>query len=1017
MRQFLAFLAVLMFSGISASAQDHTLKGHVTDPDGNSIPGITVQVKGTNTATVTDANGEFELTVHPNTILFFTGIGFAEQSIKVGNRASINISLASSTKTLNEIVVTALGIRRDKRTLTYATQEVTGAALVNAKQDNLINALAGKVAGVQITNSSGMPGSSSQIVIRGNSTLFGDNTALIVVDGVPIDNSEAGNPDGPLGAGGTTNRASDIDPNIIASITVLKGAAATALYGSAGSKGVVLITTKGGAGHSGSGKPTVSFSSSYSFENAILPKFQDEYAQGLNGQYVNGNDGVDFSSYSWGPLIDTLKVNGVPVQKRNNVKDFFKTGHTTDNNISVSGFTEKSSYLLSYSYLNTDGTMPTTSYDRHAFFAKYSSKVLNNLTVTTQFNYIHSDNHRLLEGNSLASPLWTVYAAPISWDPLPATRPDGSQQLYRKSRNNPYWLVANTGLEDKTDRILPVLSLVYTPLKWLTVTERLGADMYLNTTDYHANTGIISGDGLGRLYTRENSFQQFNNDFIIEGRKDISENLTADVIVGNNILLNTNTSNYVSGVDLSIPGFYNISNASTVTSSYYLGRYRKVGFYAQANLEYKKMLTLAFTGREDGTSVLSVNKQFYPYGSASAGFIFTEPLGMSSSKIMNFGKIRVSYASVGDDDIAPYSLTNVYYQASGFPISTANGTQNGFALTNTNAYPLKNESVNEFEIGLETKFLQNRISLDISYYNKISSNLLSPNTPLAPATGFTAASINAGSLRNRGIEVVLGINPIKTKNFNWDINVNFTKNKNEVLKLAPGIPYLQFAGFVNPGIFAYANQPYGVIYGTHFLRDSTGRLLLGDDGYPQIADGLGPIGNVTPKWIAGMSNTFTYKSFIFSFVLDMKNGGDILNLDNHYLFVYGTPKVTEDRGSTKIFPGIIQSTGKQNTMPVVLSQSYYTSLLANVDESSVEDGSYLKLRQATIGYNFGTSLLKGKAIKGLTLTATATNFILQKKYTGSDPEVSLNGSGNGQGFANFMAPSNSNIIIGLKAIF
>ena len=264
---------------------------------------------------------------------------------------------------------------------------------------------------------------------------------------------------------------------------------------------------------------------------------------------------------------------------------------------------------------------------------------------------------------------------------------------------------------------------------------------------------------------------------------------------------------------------------------------------------------------------------------------------------------------------------------------------------------------------------------------------------------------------------MLGINPIKTKNFNWDINVNFTKNKNEVLKLAPGIPYLQFAGFVNPGIFAFANQPYGVIYGTHFLRDSLGRLLLGDDGYPQIANGLGPIGNVTPKWIAGMSNTFTYKSFIFSFVLDMKNGGDILNLDNHYLFVYGTPKVTENRGSTTIFPGIIQSTGKPNTMPVVLSQNYYTNLLANVDESSVEDGSYLKLRQATIGYNFGTSLFKGRAIKGLTLTVTATNFILQKNYTGSDPEVSLNGSGNGQGFANFMAPSNSNIIIGLKAIF
>ena len=284
MRKFLAFFAMLMFIGILASAQEHTVKGHVTGPDGNPLLGITVQIKGSQSATATDTKGDFELTVPGDATLVFTGVGFAEQSLKVGNRTSINISLASSEQRLNEVVVTALGIKRDKRTLTYATQEVTGAALVNAKQDNLINALAGKVAGVQITNSSGMPGSSSQIVIRGNSTLFGDNTALIVVDGVPIDNSEAGNPDGPLSSGGTANRASDIDPNIIASITVLKGAAATALYGSAGSKGVVLITTKGGAGRTGSGKPSISFSTSYSFENAILPKFQDEYAQGLNGK-------------------------------------------------------------------------------------------------------------------------------------------------------------------------------------------------------------------------------------------------------------------------------------------------------------------------------------------------------------------------------------------------------------------------------------------------------------------------------------------------------------------------------------------------------------------------------------------------------------------------------------------------------------------------------------------------------------------------------------------------------------
>lgn len=1014
-KTFTLFLLMLLCTGL-AFAQNKIITGTVRDATGDQIPGVAIRLKGTNEGVSTNAEGFYKISVTPNAILTISAVGYEKQEVAVGNGSTLNITLKSSNTALTEVVVTALGVKREKRTLTYATQQVSGAALVDAKQDNLINALAGKVAGVQITNSSGMPGSSAQVLIRGNSSLFGDNTALLVIDGVPVDNTEAGNPGGPLGNGGTTNRGGDIDPNIIESINVLKGAAATALYGSAGSRGVILITTKNGASRNGTGKPTVTFSSSYSFENPILPKFQDEYAQGLNGQYVNGNVEGNYSSYSWGPRIDTLRVNGQPVQKRNNVKDFFKTGHTTDNNFSISGNGEKSSYLVSYSYLRTDGTEPTTNYIRNSFFTKYSTKLADNLTLTTQFNFISADNHRLLEGNGLSNPLWTIYAAPISWDPLPTTNPDGTQQLYRRSRNNPYWLVDNTGLQDNTNRIIPAVNLTYNPLKWLTITERLGADMYVNNLNYHENTGVVGGDGLGQLYTRDNEFMQFNNDLIIEARKDLSKDLTLDAILGNNIFSNYTNSNYVHGADLSIPGFYNIGNTSVVTSSYGYYLKRKIGFYLQANLEYKRMLTLAVTGRYDGTSVLTTSKQFYPYGSASAGFIFTEALGLSNT-FFDFGKLRVSYSIVGNDDLIPYSLTNPFYQASGFPISG----QNGFQLTTNTAAPvLKNESVKEFEMGLETKFFKNRLSLDVTYYDKTTSDLLSPGTPLAPSTGFTTETVNSGSMRNKGIEIVLGGVPIKSRDFTWDINVNFTKNENKILNLAPGIPYLQFAGFVNPGIFAYPNQPYGVIYGSHFLRNSSGQLLLSDSGYPQIANDLGPIGNVTPKFIAGMTNTFTYKSLVFSFVLDWKHGGDILNLDNHYLFVYGTPLATENRGSMKVFPGIIQSTGQANTKAVVLDQNYYTNILAAVDESSVEDGSYLKLRQVSLGYNFG-SFATGKVVKKLTLTLTGTNFILHKNYTGSDPEVSLNGSGsqngsgNGAGFSNFNVPSNSTVIIGLKA--
>lgn len=1009
MKKFFTFFSFFLLYTIFAFAQTHNISGTVKDENGYTVPGASVKLKGTKSGVITNISGTFTISAESKAVLVVSAIGFETKEVPTGDSQTISITLKSSNTALTEVVVTALGVKRDKRLLNYANQQVTGAALVDAKQDNVINALAGKVAGVQITNSSGMPGSSSQVLIRGNSTLFGDNTALIVVDGVPIDNSELGNPYGSLGAGGTANRGSDIDPNIIESISVLKGSAATALYGSAGSRGVVLITTKGGLGKSGTGKPTINFSSSYAFNKPILPKFQDEYAQGFNGQYINGNIEGNASSYSWGPRVDTLRVNGQPVKTYNNVKDFFKTGHTTDNNLSISGNNDRSSYLVSYSYLKTDGTEPTTNYIRNSFFTKYATKLADNLTLTTQFNFINVANHRLQEGNGLANPIWTVYAAPITWNPLPTTNADGTQQLYRVSRNNPYWLTQNTGIQDNTNRILPVISLVYTPLKWLTITEKLGADIYYDNSNYHENVGTVNSDGLGQLWMRDYEFMQFNNDLIIEARKDVAKDLTLDVLVGNNVFSQYSTNNYTTGTDLSQPGFYNINNANTIASSYGSYLERKLGFYAQANLEYKRMLSLTLTGREDGSSVLSTNKQFYPYGSASAGFIFTEALGLSQS-VFDYGKVRLSYSVVGDSNVGPYALSNPYYQQGGFPI---NG-QNGFYLTNTYAYPLKNGVVKEFETGIETKFFQNRLSFEFTYYNKVSSDLLSPGTPIAPSTGFTAASLNSGSIRNRGVEIVLGGTPIKSQDFNWDVTLNFAKNDNKVLSLAPGIPYLQFGGFVNPGIFAYPGQSYNVIYGSHFLRNSSGQLLLDDNGYPQIANGLGPIGNATPKFTAGMTNTVSYKSFSLSFVLDWKHGGDILNLDNHYLFVYGTPLVTQSRGELKTFPGIIQSTGQVNTKSVPLDQNYYTNLLSAVDESSVEDGSYIKLRQVTLGYSFG-SFLTGKVIKKLSLSLTGTNFILHKNYTGSDPEVSLDGSGNGQGFSNFNVPSNSSFIIGLKA--
>jgi len=1008
---------MLVCGSMLAFAQTRTVSGTITDANGLPVPGATVAVKGVKGGTSTDANGKFTIHITGNALLIVSGIGFETQELRVGDSPNVMIVLKQGNSSLSEVVVTALGIRRDKRLLTYSTQEVGGDALVGAKQDNVVNALDGKIAGVQINNSSGMPGSSTRIVIRGVSSLEGNNTALFVIDGVPMDNSEIGNPDGSLGAGGTSNRAIDIDPNIIESITVLKGAAATAIYGSDASRGAVLITTKNGQGKNG--KPTISASSSYSWANAILPERQYTWAQGTDGQYVNGNIEGTVSSTSWGPKMDTLTVNGKPAPFYNPLKMFFQTGHTTDNNVSVSGASEKSNYVASYSYLKTDGTEPTTNYIRNAFFVKYTTAISKQFSLTTQFNYIHTDNNRTLDGNSLASPLWTVLSAPVSWNPYPITNPDGTQQLYRAARNNPYWLLANTHLLDKTDRLIPVVNLTYTPLSWLSVTERLGGDMYTDILTYHENTGIEDGNNYdGRVYAQTVPVQNFNNDIIVHAKKDFSNNFFGDLILGNNILTRYNSNTLTTGIGLSVPGFYNISNASTVTSSYNYYETRKVGFYGQATGEYKKMLTFSLTGRYDGSSLLTQAKQFYTYGSASAGFIFTEPLGMANNSILNFGKLRVGYSIVGNDDaISPYSLSNPYYQAYPGNIAFPYNGQNGFQLTTTYAYPLKDETIKEFETGIETHWFNNRISLDVTYYDKKSTNLLTSGVPISPATGFNAASINAGSIDNKGVEVEFGATIVKTRDWNWHVDVNWTKNDNKVLALAPGITYLQFAGFTAPGIFAFANSPYGVIYGTHFLRNAQGQLLLNDQGYQQEASDLAPIGNVTPDWLGGLTNTLSYKGVLFSFVLDEKKGGKILNLDDYYLGYYGTSKITENRDGTEVIPGIIQSTGKANTIAIPTNQYYYQNVYSVVNETSVEDGSFIKLRSVSLGYNFSGSLLRNSVFKSLTLNATGTNFILHKNYTGSDPEVSLSGSGNGQGFANFNAPSNRSILIGLKATF
>jgi TonB-linked SusC/RagA family outer membrane protein len=1025
MRKTLKLTVILLLSSLWALAQNREITGKISDSTGAPISGASVRIKGVKGGTSASTDGFFKISASPGAILIVSAVGFQTQEFPASSTGNF-IQLHTSTGSMSEVVVTSLGIRREKRNLTYSSQEIKGESLLQAKTENVINGLSGKISGVQITNTTGMPGSSSRIVIRGATSLTGDNQPLFVVDGIPIDNSEAGSIDAmgvgaanaALNQGSSSNRGIDLDPNIIESVTVLKGAAATALYGASAARGAVIITTKTGARAS---RPQITVSSSYSTGTPLYYDVQKKWAQGNNFQYI---DGVTAKSrQSFGPDVDTLKVNGEPVKTYDQQKMFFRTAHTTDNNISISGSNDKSRYMMSYSYLRNDGITPHTDFTRNSIFGKFTSQLGSKVTSVFQINYVNSVNNRINEGNGLSNPLWTVYAAPITWNPLPDTLADGTQNLYRSlARNNPYFVLDHTGFVSTVNRFLPTATFTYSALPWLTFTERIGADFYTDQSTFHESKRIIQGTfaGSGGVSNRIQNFRQINNDFMVQVHKSLSSDLLLDVLLGTNLLSRYDRFNTETGIGQNVPDFYNIASFSTVTSTDNLSRYRKVGYYVQANFEYKKMLNLALTGRYDGSSVLATSKNYYPYGSAAAGFIFTELLKENNSPL-SFGKVRLSYSAVGNDQLAPYSLYTPFVPATGTAnnITYPYNNQGGYLISNGLGNPnLKNESLTEFETGLELKFLHNRLSIEGSYFDRKTKDLLTP-VPVGPSSGYFTYTLNAGSMQDKGIELLVSGTPIKSRDFSWEVLATFTRIRNKVLELAPNVNLIQFGGFGGGGgTYAFKGQPYGMLYGTKFLRDAKGDVIIDDDptsgtyGTPLTGD-LGIIGNTNPDFLAGLTNTFMYKQFTFSFLFDWRQGGDIYNLDDHYNWFYGTPKATENR-APKIAKGVLASdNSKPNNIQVSAEQ--YWSNISNIDEAVVEKGTFVKLRNVSLSYSLSPEKLKHGPFTSVVLTVQGTNLFIYKPYYSSpDPEASISGSGNGQGVTNFMTPTTRNFIVGLK---
>ncbi|WP_439699226.1 SusC/RagA family TonB-linked outer membrane protein [Mucilaginibacter sp. AW1-7] len=998
LKKFILPLVALFVFCLNANAQTVTVKGKVSDDKGLPLPGVTVRLKGTNKGVSTNINGAYSISYPGTGTLNFSAIGYIPKEIKLTGQTEINVVLPEDNQAISEVVVTALGIKRDKRVLSYSSQEVKGAELVQGKDPNIVNDIAGKVSGVQITSSSGNPGSSTRIVVRGASSFYGDNNALMVIDGIPIDNSETGN----LNSGPGTSRIADLDPNIVESINVLKGAAATALYGSLGANGVIIITTKTG---SAGKKATVSFSSDFSSENPLLPQIQSKYAQGTNGQFYDGT--TLKTSTSWGPLMDTLKINDQAAKKYNQSDLFFKTGHTYNNVVSINGGGEASNYYISYSNFNQQGTVPTTSFIRNSLFAKYGAKILPNLTTTFQLNYSNSQNDRLPEGWALESPVWTIFTAPISYNLLPYENADGTQRLYRYSRNNPYWVLNNISNKSGVNRFMPTFTADYKPLKWLTVTERFGADVYVEQDKYHESANSVSNPN-GRIVVNNANFRQINNDLIISGNHQFGD-FNIDGVLGNNIFSQYTENSYANGVGLSVADLDNISSASTVSYSESHALVRRIGFYLQTNIDYKKFLILSLTGRYDGSSVLSTSNNFYPYGSAAASFIFSEFFSKDFQDVMNLGKFRVSYATVGGSNVGAYSLTTPYYSQTIRNITFPYQGQSGFLLSSTLGNPfLKNERINEFEAGFETGFFNNRISLEASYFAKKTVDGIIPGVSIAPSTGYSGTTVNTGVMQNKGIELLLTVVPVKTRDFNWSVTMNFTRTRNKVLNLYGDLQQLG-NGFTS----LIVGQPYGIIYGTRYARNAQGKLLIDAGGLPYADDTQGIIGNTNPDWTGGFSSNLRYKQFNLSFFFDVKKGGDIQNNVDGYGYFYGTPKVTENR-DPRVVDGISATTGQPNTISVN-GQAYYQRI-NGITESVIQDGTYIKLRNVSVGYTVKPLWLKSTPFKTLNFSVTGRNlWIYAPHFTGGDPEVSSFGASNGaQGIYSFSTPTSRSIDFSLK---
>lgn len=1050
MKKRLLLLLSMAFLAISSALAQRTITGTVKDNNGEAMVGASVVVKGTTTGTITDIDGKFSLNLPKDaTAVVVSFTGFATQEIAVGTSNILDVTL-SEGKVLEEAVVTAFGIKKDKSNLGYSIPTVTGDELTAAHQTNLTNALAAKIPGVRISGSGGSFTGSS-VIVRGFTTFTGSNQPLYVVDGIAIDNSGGGSPlqSGPS----VSNRAIDLNPEDVESISVLKGAAATTLYGSRASAGVILITTK--KGRTGQ-KNAITYTANYGQQEVNrLPDYQNVYGQG-----TGGNFGVN-STASWGPKIDGRRVS-LPADYRaagvgdsvaltaypDNVKELFQKGINQQHNLSFQGGTEKSAYRLSLGLVDDQGVLDNNRLRRYNVGIVASNEITSKLKAEVSLTYSLNTSTRTQQGNQLSNPLFRTWFTPRSWNltGLPWTDPagTGNQLHYELSSgsDNPRWSIYNNLYDDQINRILGNFNLRYQLTDWLSASYKIGTDNYNFVRSSYDQIGIrgagnTGSQQIGGIRERRDNTRNVNSIFTLNASKKVGD-IEINGLLGQETIDESTNSSDLIGRGLIVRDFRNLDgNTLTFIPTYSRTQRRIIGAFANVTGIYKNFATLDVSLRNDWNSTLPEGKNSYLYYSAAASVNLTEAFPSIKSEWVNLVKLRANYGRVGKGGDFLY-LTDSYYgtanPADGFGPNLQfpfNGLA-AFTLNNTAGNPnLRPEFTTSYEFGGEVSLWNDRISIDATSYNYKTSDVILA-VPNSSAAGISAIALNAGSLTTKGLEAAISIKPIKTSKGYWETTFNYTQFESVVDELADGVANIFLGGFTTPNVRLVKGDPFGQLYGNKYLRDDQGRLKLTAGGLPQVTANVDKIGNPNARYTFGVNNTINYDGFSFSVLLDVRKGGDqysrnIADLQRNGVAIETAEKERLNTDGTVAKPyifegvlpnGTVNTDSDPNAVRVTAEQYWGNSGKYVAAEGFIYETSWFRVREATLNYDFSKKFLKNTPFGAASIGLFGRNlFLYAPNYPHLDPEQNALGISNAQGLEFNALPQTRTIGANLRITF